>query len=259
MKKFILGVSSFLCLLNLTFAANDNWIITKSTHFIVYYKSTSADFIDVCITKAENYYSQIAENLGFNRYDFWLWDNRAKIYIYDTPEDYQKATNQPAWSSGAAVTKEKIIYSYPQAKHFFNSVLPHELGHIIFREFVGFDNAAVPLWLDEGVACYQEKARLAVANRILNNARKEGKFINLPDLANFDVRTTQDAAMAEIYYAEALSVVEFLVRQYSRDTFMDFCKELKEKQNFKQALNHNYNFKNIHELDSAWQDYLGND
>ena len=38
------------------------------------------------------------------------------------------------------------------------SLLPHELGHIIFREFIGLESNC-PSWLDEGVAMYQEKLK----------------------------------------------------------------------------------------------------
>ena len=54
-------------------------------------------------------YDKIADDLGFRRFDFWLWDKRAKIYIYDDVRSYQAATNQPSWSSGCAIIKDKII------------------------------------------------------------------------------------------------------------------------------------------------------
>src|SRR3989338_7116526 len=122
-----------------SFAFDDKgWNEEKSAHFIVYYKNAEERFVRQTIDKAEEYYKSIAENLGFTRYDFWLWDKRAKIYIYDSAEDYQAATGKPAWSGGVAFSHQKVIETYPWAQGFMQSLLPHELGHIIFREFIGF-------------------------------------------------------------------------------------------------------------------------
>ena len=66
--------------------------------------------------------------------------------------------------------KKKEISTYMWQEMLFDTILPHEMGHIIFREFVGY-NKALPLWLDEGVACMQEyesKERLATAKCLVN-------------------------------------------------------------------------------------------
>jgi hypothetical protein len=39
---------------------------------------------------------------------------------------------------------------------------------------------------------------------------------------------------------------------------VSFCKELKEDRNLNKALEKSYSFKDIGELDRAWQDYLKN-
>ena len=161
-----------------------DWNITKSTHFIVYYKAAPEDFIRQLIDKSEDYYNKIAQDLGFTRYDFWTWDKRAKIYIYDNAADYRAATAQPAWSIGCAQVAQKIIQTFPYAKGFFETVLPHEISHIIFREFIGLGNSAIPLWLEEGVASYQEKIRYKHANMHINEAINEGCFIKLREVSS---------------------------------------------------------------------------
>ncbi len=133
MKRYILFLLIiFLCCAVLE-AAPEDWQISKSTHFIVYYRKAPKDFIMQVIEKSEDYYNKITDDLGFRRYNFWLWDNRAKIYVYDNAQDYQVGSSQPAWSSGSVAAKVKIIQTFPGAKEFFATILPHELGHIIFR------------------------------------------------------------------------------------------------------------------------------
>ena len=119
-KKSILFLIALLSLGKISFAEEAvKWNIEKSTHFIVYYKEAKEGFIKELVTYAENYYDRIAENLGLRRYDFWLWDRRAKIYIYNDSKDYIASTNQPSWSAGYAVSSEKIIQTYPYAQGFF--------------------------------------------------------------------------------------------------------------------------------------------
>ena len=149
MKKIFFAIAVASMLYGTAFAvlpafagSTENWNTSKSSHFIVSFKNAPEKFIEELIDQAEGYYDKIADNLGFTRFNFWLWDNRAKIYIYDNAEDYRASTKQPAWSVGSARVQEKLIYSFPYAQGFFETVLPHELGHIIFREFVGSDNPA---------------------------------------------------------------------------------------------------------------------
>ncbi len=169
MKKFIFYFIIIFVFFTNIYAA-DEWNIKKSTHFIVYYKDKLDDFADKVIDKAEDLYEDVADYLGFRRDNFWLWENRAKIYIYKDAQGYHKATGLPAWSGGYAKVEEKVIKTYPWQEGFFDVVLPHEMTHIIFREFLGFDNLNIPAWLDEGVAGYKEHSRRFSAKRILKSA-----------------------------------------------------------------------------------------
>ncbi|MCX5706723.1 MAG: hypothetical protein NTW13_03560 [Candidatus Omnitrophica bacterium] len=57
------------------------------------------------------------------------------------------------------------------------------MSHIIFREFVGFNNPAVPLWLEEGVASYQEKSKYLTARVLIKEAIVKGNFMSLEKLS----------------------------------------------------------------------------
>jgi hypothetical protein len=256
MKKYIFCLLAILISYRLSIARDDNWLITKSTHFIVYYKNAPEDFIKEVIEKSEDYYDKIAADLGFMRFDFWLWDNRAKIYIHDNAADYHSATGQPEWSGGNAVPASKIIQTFPYAQGFFEKILPHEMGHIIFREFVGFNNPAIPLWLDEGVASYQEKLTYSMADAFVRKAIEKGNFITLEKLSNFNPQLTLSDNLTQLFYTESFSVVDFLIKEFGRDKFVSFCQDLRDKKDLVRAVAMNYSFSNIQELDSAWQRYL---
>jgi len=254
-RCLVLSLFIFLCSFSLI-AAQDKWNISKGTHFIVYFKNAPESFIQKVIDNAENYYNEIADNLGFRRYNFWLWDNRARIYIYDDAQDYCANTGQPSWSGGCANIKDKIIHTFPFAKGFFETVLPHEMGHIIFREFVGFDNNAIPLWLDEGVASYQQDLRNSTADKIVKDAIKKGEFIGLDSLSNINPHTITDTNKVNLFYAESVSMVDFLIKKFGQDSFIYFCQQLRDKKDFSKALASAYPFKDIQELNESWLHYL---
>jgi hypothetical protein len=256
MKKLIFILGFLFLPFCVAQAETNNWRTEKSTHFIVYYKNASEDFAKQVADKAEGFYNRIADDLGFRRYDFWLWDKRAKIYIHNDAGDFQNATGQPAWSAGAAIPTSKIIHTYPYAERFFDTILPHEMGHIIFREFVGFYNPAVPLWLDEGVASYQEDFRGAWARDLLRHAITVNSLMDLNELANVNPHLMQDTHDVNLFYAESVSIIEYLIKEFGKDSFVSFCQVLRDKKNLERAIASTYPIQNLNELNQKWQKYL---
>ncbi|MFH1360069.1 MAG: peptidase MA family metallohydrolase [Candidatus Omnitrophota bacterium] len=253
---FLLTLILFLFGLNPASAA-DNWKEYRSSHFILYYDEAPEDFIKSVAETAENYYYEITKNLGFYRTESWSWDQRAQIYIYDDMDNYIENAKQATWSHGAAQAKDKIIRTFPAAHGFFDSTLPHELGHIIFREFVGF-KSNIPIWMDEGVAMYQEKAKRWGANRLVKEAMDSEEFISIPELS--EVKRLDSATpkgYVELFYAEAASIVYYLITEFGQYHFVQFCKYLKEGNRFDYALSKTYGrFETLEDLDKAWKDYL---
>ena len=229
------------------------WDVTKSDHFIVYSQEAAPGYLDGLTAKAEAYYQYITEQLGFTRFDgFWTWDHRAKIYLYKDREEYQQVAHQPEWSEAGANVREREIHTYVHMAGFFETILPHELGHIIFREFVGFQRP-LPLWLDEGIACFLEErkkpARLTAAKAIVNTQR----FVPLEALTAMGRETLSDP---EAFYAEAASVMEFLFRQYGREKFVDYCRRLRDKEPWDASLTRVYGFQTLAEMNDRWVEFL---
>ena len=136
-----------------------SWQEMRGDHFIVYYEKQDRAFAADTLRDAEYYYTDIATDLGYARYsNFWQWEKRVKIFIYPGQDSFLKATGQPSWSVGNANYATKSISSFSGSGEFLQSILPHEIAHLIFRDFVGFAGE-VPLWLDEGVAQWQEKPK----------------------------------------------------------------------------------------------------
>lgn len=256
----LLSLGLLLCC-GLSFAAGKKkdevkWKEHKKQHFIIYYKKAPLDFVETVAQAAERYYIEIARDLGFNRDKGWTWDDRAQIYIFDDQDDYVKNSKQVHWSWGTASAKKRLIKTFPSASGFFDTLLPHELGHIIFGEFVG-PKANYPRWFNEGVAKNQERAKGFGSDKIVIKAIENGTFIPIQDLQMVVLNKKTSREKIDLFYAESSSIVSFMINEYGSLKFLRFCRKLKEGGTFQFALRSVYvRFKSYQDLNDAWVNYL---
>lgn len=274
-----------LCLVTLALISSygqvlaGDWQELKGEHFIVYYKQ-SDEFARNVLNKAEDCYRFSAQDLGYSRVsDFWTWNKRVKIYIYNDHESFLTATSQPSWSQGSADYTNKMISSYAWSDGFLESLLPHEITHLVFRDFVGF-KGEVPLWLDEGVAQWEEQPKRKALRRVAKDYLANKRFYSLSQLMRMDhaalnkkadigpaaqnsntsvSQTGQQKDDAEIttFYIQSASLVGFLVERYGSESFTVFCRQLRDGKSLEEALNFSYAsyMKNINELEKKWMDF----
>lgn len=263
-------------------AIEQDWKESGSEHFIVYFQGDEK-FAKKVLDEAEIYYRNIALELGYPRYsEFWIWDKRAKIYIYPDHASYLEATGEPDWTHGIAVYKKKSIISYAWGKDFVESLLPHEMGHLIFRDFVGF-KGKIPLWLDEGVAQWSERAKREEMKTMAMEYYLESKFLLLEDMMNLDVIFLSKNELLELllrptltpegkeailiittdelittYYLQGFSLVGFLIEMYGSNRFAEFCRQLRDGKGLEEALRFAYpaKIRSIEGLEGSWRKYL---
>jgi hypothetical protein len=258
-KLKVIAIILFAFALMGSSAGAAEWKEYKRQHFIIYYKKAPHNFVKSVHKAAEVYYVEITRNLGFTRYKGWSWDERAKIYIYDNMEDYIESGKQAQWSHGSAYPKDKTIRTFPSAHGFFDSTLPHELGHIIFREFVGF-KARIPAWFEEGVAMYQEKAKRWGAHDAVRRAIDDGTFKPLNELSITRLKRQSSKELINLFYAESASVVNFMINELGDQRFLRLCRKLKDGGPFSWAIDSVYaRLKDVDDLNDVWVKYLKND
>lgn len=231
------------------------WKEIKGKHFIVKYVKSEKFALEV-LTEAERLYTSITEKLGFTRYgNFWLWDDRALIWLYPDRASFIKGENAPGWAAGKAMVKDREIRAFETTTDFRATVLPHELSHLIFREFTGLGKD-VPAWLDEGVAQLQEKKRKNRAG-VLAVARAQGKLIPLIQLMTVRPESLTGTGPA-VFYAQSLSVVDFMISRHGSSSFRKFCGELKRGKTVDSALRFTYpgSISSIDHLEKAWLKHL---
>lgn len=262
-------------------AADDKfgWKELKGTHFIVYFVGQESFARDV-LNAGEKYYTRITGELGYARYqDFWTWEKRCKIYVYPDHESFLKSTGGIEWSHGMAEYHTKTIYSYAWHEGFLESLLPHEITHLIFREFIGFKGEA-PLWLDEGVAQWEEEARRPQMKSMVNDLYAKNGLLTIKDMMKLDILRLKDQEGVHIraaltkdgspgvvflssdnlvntYYLQSVSMIGFLIEKYGGASFTNFCRELRDGASLQDALRTVYpNITTIEEFEKRWKEYL---
>ncbi len=233
------------------------WRELRGDHFIIFYRSDERFAAEVA-RRAELYYTQIASDLGYARYsNFWQWEKRVKIYIYPAQAEFLAESGQPEWSHGMASYTKKAIYTYISHERFLESLLPHEITHLIFRDFVGL-HGTIPLWLDEGVAQWEEPDKRAIAKQAARYLIETGKWIPLADLTSIDIRDSSDAERVQAFYMQAVSLVDYLIRAYGPSEFTEFCRELRDGKPLEAALRAAYtnSIDSLPELEAKLKRYV---
>jgi hypothetical protein len=236
------------------------WESLKGDHFVVYYRANVAEnFVQTVIESAEEEFRRVLENLGLSRYDVWATDQKVSIYVYSDENDYITNGGQAGWSHGAAVLATRSIKTYPADAGFFDAILPHELGHMVIHEYLG-PYVNIPLFFDEGVAMYQEKAKHVGARKIVQDALENGQFIPLKELIDMRLYNNSKQETVALFYAESASLVYFMITQLGEGHFYRFIRELKDDTKFVDALTKVYmNVQGIDDLNKRWVSYLKGD
>jgi len=272
------GLLFFFSIASKPLLAQD-WQTVKSEHFLVFHQGNEG-FAQKVANKAEQYYQSIAHDIGYARYSkFWSWENRVKIYIYPDKPGYLENTGSPEWTEGLADYRNRSISSYAGSENFTENVLPHEIAHLIFRDFVGFEGD-IPLWLDEGIAqwwttgsknqsiqtlakqLYARDAILSIAG--ITNFRVP-KVLQLKYVEKVQTRDGSPAILIltpeqliNTFYLQSASLVGFMRERYGQDRFARFCRELRDGKTMDKALQAVYAdyFRDLQGLEKAWREYL---
>lgn len=215
------------------------------------------------LNRAEDYYSEIADDIGYSRYqNFWTWDNRVKIILFHDRQSYVRQTGQPPWSDAFASLysepfKSKIIVSYKGQPDFLSVILPHEITHLILHDFIGF-HRPIPKFFDEGVAQLEQKDDSLSHRDVVARMIAAGKIIPLPDLPAWDlVAHKNDPESVSIFYVESLYIVDFLIKTYGKDAFRQLCRQMRDGDTFEQALKRSYypTLDSMQMLQEKWYQY----
>jgi hypothetical protein len=131
----------------------------------------------------------------------------------------------------------QIVTSKLPDPHWLNAVVPHELSHLYLYQAAYNPTAPIPVWLNEGIAQYNQFSDEGT-DYLVTNAAQAGELIPLTSLAaGFG---QHDEPRIRLSYAEGLSAVKYLVETYGEAGLTrllgDYKKGMPTDQAFQDAL-----------------------
>ncbi|MCK4936277.1 MAG: hypothetical protein KAR84_05435 [Elusimicrobiales bacterium] len=219
----------------------------ETIHFLVkaYSNETAEKYSLLC----ERHYQRIMGDMGM--YSF-VPSRPYNIVIYKNASEYISKTVQPEWSGGITYGNAILIYEHEYA----SAILAHEMTHLIFNEFMGLSSGPELLWLNEGLAVYEEmrsdpKARNIYDNRFARYvARNPIGFSQMMSMSPLDDKSV----FVEKWYAQVGNLAEFMIGKGGSMSFYIFLKKLKEGYNLNDAIKEAFtgHWTNIRELEKSW-------
>lgn len=180
------------------------------------------------------------------------WDGKCSIYLHGKLTDYVKKTGQKN-ALGHMRTLDwagvflRSIHVPAQEDFMAEDVLPHEVCHSVMS--VRFQGKT-PRWADEGMALWAESpARNLEFHILLAKYKKDDALFSLEVL--MQTKETEHLETLE-YYAQSLSLVQFLCAKKSYREFTDFLRTSIQK-GYEPAMKEHYGIQGYADLERQWQ------
>jgi hypothetical protein len=129
-------------------------------------------------------------------------------------------------------------------------VVPHEVGHVMIARALGPALPALPTWLNEGTAEYVAGERAAQVDPVALRAVGRGMAMEFTELDAAIETRGRDAGLA---YAQAASLVNFLVDRRGEAVIADLLTELRRTGDLEASLQQATGF-TLDEMESTWRE-----
>ena len=139
------------------------------------------------------------------------------VYVYASTTDLQSALflGGESWQGGHANPKLGVVMLAvapgPGQSIDMETLIPHELAHVMLYRSVGDGYTSLPVWLSEGIASLAELYPNPDYDQALKIASQNDSLLPISNLCD---TFPQDASRAYLAYAESQSFVGFLRDSY---------------------------------------------
>ena len=229
------------------------WNVAHTQHFRVFHKleKSSADRV-----------AQMAEQTRVVQGRRWFgeravgWETKCDLYVHATGSEYSQATGVPPSSPGHSTVKvesgkvsHRRIDLHSDDPNMLEGVLPHETTHVVLAGNLG--SSLVPRWADEGMSVLSEpQDRIERHTRQMAKLNQDGTLFPLKQL--LELRDYPDQGRVGAFYAQSVSVVQFLTSLKGHQVFAQFLKDGMAG-GYESALRTHYGVQDWREMDQAWR------
>jgi hypothetical protein len=196
----------------------------------------------------------------------WAKDAQIELYLYKSSESYRTQTGAKDWTAGHVDLARRTISTYESRQ--LRRVLAHELGHLFFDDFfltassqtgAGHSARRAPLWLTEGVAVNMEWDYGLGQDHSFAGSLSKVQMQPLTEFLAFDYHgDVHEARLVADWYAQAYSLVHFLMHSFPGDLFFALCDGLRRGLPLEEALRSAYGpaFPDLGTLERRWRENI---
>jgi tetratricopeptide (TPR) repeat protein len=235
------------------YAAREKWIDLETANCIVYYKSNEQ--AKLVAKRVEETLARVTAQLEYSDLD---WHKRkCKVFVFDDAatwsEFVKKSGAATEWADGFAYGPLREVYLHAgDPEDMLDRVLPHELTHVIHREYVREDTY-LPLWLLEGLACANQFSGKEVDYALVRNAVASGRLIPLAQLTAY--RDYPGGSQVNLFYAESLTLVEFILDRFGHEGLAALHKRLRKDTEFDKLVKRAFKME-PEDFEREWLEYV---
>lgn len=238
----------------ISFRYEDNrfkWRSLQSGPITLYWYKGTRDSARALLEAATAALKRIQEDIGIE------FQGPINIYIYGSGGDLRSVIpprsqvfDEATVTLGMVLSEDTIVVLGTASD--VEKIIAHELSHLVVGKVTESPLAsALPRWLDEGLAMYAEGELPARNLLALRRALSEDKLISVRSLSSY----VGDPEKVDLFYAEAYSLIEFLLAEYGKEKMREFLVQFANGATQEEALERVYGL-SIDELDAKWRRYL---
>jgi hypothetical protein len=218
---------------------------------IHWYEGTEA-FGERALEIGERAIRETSELLGVTEedpIDFFVYADKDAFYDVLGPGARENVGGQ---ANAEIRTMFALILPSEIDQPWVDTVVPHELTHLVFNTAADNPYHFPPRWLNEGVAVYLSEGYAGTYRGAVEDAARAGTLIPLDGLTG-QFPTTRDRFL--LAYGESVSAVDYLIRKHGRDALVSLIKSysrgLTDDEAFKAAIG-----SDVGTFDEAWRNDL---
>ncbi len=208
----------------LTYRINDNRYTWKSISkgiINLYWYQGDNSFAQALMDTAQSSIAKLTQDTGARP------DKSIDIYIYASSQDLQGSMIYPSeWTGGVSFSRYNIITIgiSPSNLNWGKSAMTHELTHNIIAQVIFNPYSDLPVWLNEGLAMYNQGPLTAQFTAPLINACRNDTLLSVKMISS---PFSAYAEKANLAYAESYTLVDFLIQNYGAQKISELLQAFK--------------------------------
>jgi hypothetical protein len=233
----------------------DGWQIAETVNFRLSHQHPRS-FAEAVVRTAEHtraaqmrkWFGEVGAN----------WEPKCRICLYPTGDVYGEATGAPVNPGGGHTdiraeegkVISRCIHVHGARAHLLKGIVPHEVTHAVLAGRLG--GGRVPRWADEGMAVLAEAPKhIDMHLRYLPRWRADDALFTMRAL--IEMHDYPEPRELGVFYAQSVSLVDFLTRQKGAERFAAFVRD-GQRDGYAASLRKHYGW-SFADLDRHWKQH----